>query len=69
MSGDHAKKVMETGEKPTISHGKTSSEESRNKRKEKKDSSKGKKKNLLHTKRRGRNPVPTSRIGVGTRKR
>jgi hypothetical protein len=37
MSGDHAKKEMETGEKPTTSHGKTSLEESRNKRKEKKD--------------------------------
>jgi hypothetical protein len=49
MSGDHAKKEMETGEKPTTSHGKTSSEESRNKRKEKKDSSKGKeKKSLSH---------------------
>jgi hypothetical protein len=31
MSGDHAKKEMETGDKPTTSHGKTSSEESRNK--------------------------------------
>jgi hypothetical protein len=41
MSGDHAKKEMETGDKPTTSHGKTSSEESRNKRKgkEKKSSS------------------------------
>ena len=36
MSGDHAKKEMETGEKPTTSHGSTSSEESRTKRKEKK---------------------------------
>jgi hypothetical protein len=44
MSGDHAKKEMETGEKPTTSHGSTSSEESRTKRKEKKDSSKGKEK-------------------------
>jgi hypothetical protein len=45
MSGDHAKKEMETGEKPTTSHGSTSSEESRIKRKEKKkDSSKGKEK-------------------------
>jgi hypothetical protein len=44
MSGDHAKKVMETGEKPTTSHGSTSSEESHTKRKEKKDSSKGKEK-------------------------
>jgi hypothetical protein len=26
MSGDHAKKEMETGEKPTTSHGSTSSE-------------------------------------------
>jgi hypothetical protein len=54
MSGDHAKKEMETGEKPTTSHGKTSSEESRNKRKEKKDSSnkgKGKeKKSPAHNK-------------------
>jgi hypothetical protein len=41
MSGDHAKKKMETGDKPTISHGKTSSEEFRNKGKgkEKKSSS------------------------------
>nr|AEJ07946.1 Ji4 putative gag protein [Zea diploperennis] len=45
MSGDHAKKEMETGEKPTTSHGSTSSEESRTKRKEKKkNSSKGKEK-------------------------
>ena len=45
MSGDHAKKEMETGEKPTTSHGSTSSEESRTKRKEKKISSnKGKEK-------------------------
>ena len=44
MSGDHAKKEMETGEKPTTSHGSTSLEESRTKRKEKKDSSKGKEK-------------------------
>jgi hypothetical protein len=41
MSGDHAKREMETGEKPTTSQGSTSSEESRTKRKEKKkDSSK-----------------------------
>lgn len=41
MSGDHAKKEMETGDKPTTSHGKASSEESRNKGKgkEKKPSS------------------------------
>ena len=41
MSGDHAKKEMETGDKPTTSHGKASSEESRNKKKgkEKKASS------------------------------
>ena len=45
MSGDHAKKEMETGEKPATSHGSTSSEESHTKRKEKKkDSSKGKEK-------------------------
>jgi hypothetical protein len=45
MSGDHAKKEMETGEKPTTSHGSTSSEKSRTKTKEKKkDSSKGKEK-------------------------
>jgi hypothetical protein len=31
MSGDHAKKEMETGDKPTTSHGKVSSEESCNK--------------------------------------
>ena len=39
MSGDHAKKEMETGEKPTTSHEKASSEESRKKGKEKKASS------------------------------
>jgi hypothetical protein len=41
MSRDHAKKEMETGEKPTTSHGKASSEESRKKGKgkEKKASS------------------------------
>ena len=39
MSGDHAKKEMETGDKPTTSHESTSSEESRNKKKEKKNSS------------------------------
>src|SRR5689334_16566154 len=46
MSGDHAKKEMETGEKPTTSHGSTSSEESRTKRREKKKSfsNKGKEK-------------------------
>src|SRR5690349_4133352 len=31
MSGDHAKREMETGDKPTTSHGKASLEESRNK--------------------------------------
>jgi hypothetical protein len=45
ISGDHAKKEMVTGDKPVTSHGKTSSEESRNKRREKKDSwNKGKEK-------------------------
>jgi hypothetical protein len=41
MSGDHAKREMETGDKPTTSRGSTSSEESRNKGKgkEKKSSS------------------------------
>ena len=41
MSGELAKKEMETGDKPTTSHGKASSEESRNKKKgkEKKSSS------------------------------
>jgi hypothetical protein len=41
MSGDHAKKEMETGDKPTTSHEKATSEESRNKGKgkEKKTSS------------------------------
>jgi hypothetical protein len=41
MSGDHAKKETETGDKPTTSHGKASSEEPRNKGKgkEKKSSS------------------------------
>jgi hypothetical protein len=31
MSGEHAKKEMETGKKPTTSHEKASSEESRKK--------------------------------------
>jgi hypothetical protein len=31
MSGEHAKREMETGDKPATSHGKASSEESRNK--------------------------------------
>jgi hypothetical protein len=45
MSGELAKREMETGDKPATSHGSTSSEESRNKRKEKKSSSnKGKEK-------------------------
>jgi hypothetical protein len=35
MSGELAKKEMETGDKPATSHGKASSEESRNKKKEK----------------------------------
>jgi hypothetical protein len=41
MSGEHTKKEMETGDKPATSHGKASSEESRNKKKgkEKKASS------------------------------
>jgi hypothetical protein len=33
MSGDHAKREMETGDKPTTSHRKASSEESRKKEK------------------------------------
>jgi hypothetical protein len=37
MSGEHTKKEMETGDKPTTSHGKASSKESR--KKEKKASS------------------------------
>jgi hypothetical protein len=37
MSGDHAKKEMEIGDKPTTSHGKASSEESRNKKREGKE--------------------------------
>src|SRR5688572_20025758 len=45
MSGDHAKKEMETSDKPTTSQGSTSSEESRTKKREKKkDSSKRKEK-------------------------
>ena len=45
MSGDHTKREMETGDKPTTSQGSTSSEESRTKRREKKkDSSKRKEK-------------------------
>jgi hypothetical protein len=39
MSGDHAKREMETGDKPTTSHRKTSSEESRNKGKGKEKNS------------------------------
>jgi hypothetical protein len=42
MSGDHTKREMETGDKPTTSHGSTSSEESRTKRKEKKKDSSNK---------------------------
>ena len=42
MSGEHAKKEMETGEKPTTSYGSTSSEESSTKRREKKKSSSNK---------------------------
>jgi hypothetical protein len=34
MSGDHAKKEMVTGEKPTTSHGKAPSGESGNKKRE-----------------------------------
>jgi hypothetical protein len=41
MSGDHTKREMETGDKPTTSQGSTSSEESRTKRKEKKKDSRG----------------------------
>jgi hypothetical protein len=44
MSGDHAKKEMVTGDKPTTSHGKAPSGESRNK---------GKEKESLHTSRIG----------------
>ena len=57
MSGDHAKKEMETGEKPTTSHGSTSSEESRTKRREKKKSSsnKGKEKKSSHHKEKKEN--------------
>jgi hypothetical protein len=39
MSAELAKREMETGDKPATSHGSTSSEESHNKRKEKKNSS------------------------------
>jgi hypothetical protein len=42
MSGDHTKREMETDDKPTTSHGSTSSEESRTKRKEKKKDSSNK---------------------------
>jgi hypothetical protein len=52
MSGEHAKKEMEIGDKATTSHGKASSEESRKRERG-----------------RRRKPLPTSRIGVGTRKR
>jgi hypothetical protein len=57
MSGDHAKKEMETGEKPATSHGKASSEESRNKEKRKEK----------RRKRRKRRLPLTSRIGVETK--
>jgi hypothetical protein len=56
MSGELAKREMETGDKPATSHGSTSSEESRNKRKEKKNSSnkgKGKKSSSHKSDRRG----------------
>jgi hypothetical protein len=42
MSGDHTKREMETGDKPTTSHESISSEESRTKRKEKKKDSSNK---------------------------
>jgi hypothetical protein len=62
MSGELAKREMETGDKPATSHGSTSSEESRNKRKRRKTpSTKGKG--------RRRNPLPTSRIGKATNTR
>jgi hypothetical protein len=50
MSGDHTKREMETGDKPTMSHGSTSSEESRTKRKEKKKDSSKRKKSSSHSK-------------------
>jgi hypothetical protein len=46
MSGELAKKEMETGDKPATSHGKASSEESRNK-------GKGRRRKLLPTNRIG----------------
>jgi hypothetical protein len=69
MSGDHTKREMETGDKPTTSQGSTSSEESRTKRKEKnKDSSKRKEKrsSFSHHKEKKENLLPTSRIGKAT---
>ena len=55
MSGDHTKKEMETGEKPTTSNEKALSGESRNKEK-RKEKKKEKRRLLL-----------TSRIGVAIR--
>jgi hypothetical protein len=52
MSGELAKKEMETGDKPTTSHGRLHRKSPATKRKG-----------------RRRKPSPTSRIGVGTRKR
>jgi hypothetical protein len=46
MSGDHAKREMETGDKPTTSHGKASSEESATK-------GRGRRRNPLPTRRIG----------------
>jgi hypothetical protein len=62
MSGEHAKKEMETGEKPTTSHGKASSEESRKKGKgkEKKASShKSHRSGDKKMKKKMRKPLPT----------
>jgi hypothetical protein len=72
MSGDHAKKEMETGEKPLQATGELhrKSPAPRGGKRRRTPPTKGRRRNLLlTTKRRRKNLLPTSRIGVGTSKR
>ncbi len=59
MSGELAKREMETGDKPTTSHGKASSEESRNK--EKRKEKKKEKKTSSHKSHRNGNKIKKMR--------
>jgi hypothetical protein len=66
MSGDHAKREMETGDKPigdkpTTSHGKASSEESRNK--EKRKEKKKEKKTSSHKSHRSGDKIKKMSVG------